>query len=251
VRPATSGVVYVVAKAPRAGQTKTRLCPPLTPLAAAALARAFLLDVLDLVGAAGLTARIICRDVAEQAALRELAGGRATVHVQDGSGLGDALESAFRQGLADGFSAVAVLGADTPTLPPAVLVRAFQAVAEPPGEAGEAGEAGGADVALGRSDDGGYYVLVARAVHPTLFRDMPWSTADVGAITLERCRAAGLRAAILPTWSDVDDAPALAALRSTLAGTPAGVARHTRAALAEAGLGLPALPEVIPPATPR
>ena len=41
---AAAGVVYVVAKAPAPGQSKTRLCPPLTPAAAARLARAFLLD---------------------------------------------------------------------------------------------------------------------------------------------------------------------------------------------------------------
>jgi uncharacterized protein len=222
VSPAASCVVYVVAKAPRAGQSKTRLCPPLTPLVAADMARAFLLDVLELVDAAGLTVRIICRDLVEQAALRDIVGTLATVHVQDGSGLGDALESAFRQGLADGFCVVGVLGADTPTLPPAVLIQAYQAVA-----------VDGADVALGRSDDGGYYLLVARALHPTLFRDMTWSTAEVGAVTLERCRAAGLRTAILPCWSDVDDAPSLAALQSTLAGAPPGVARHTRARLAD------------------
>ena len=39
------GVVYVVAKAPRPGVSKTRLCPPLTPDQAAHLAAAFLLHL--------------------------------------------------------------------------------------------------------------------------------------------------------------------------------------------------------------
>ena len=39
--------VVVFAKAPRPGGVKTRLCPPLSPAAAARLYRCFVLDVLD------------------------------------------------------------------------------------------------------------------------------------------------------------------------------------------------------------
>jgi rSAM/selenodomain-associated transferase 1 len=230
-------VVYVVAKAPSPGQSKTRLCPPLTPAAAARLARAFLLDVLDTVRASGLTARIVCRDAAERTALRALVGDAVAVHAQDGNGLGDALEWAFRQGLADGFPAVAVLGADVPALRPDVLREACHAVA---GDgAGDGHERAGYDVALGQSEDGGYYLLAARAVHPTLFRDMIWSTDGVAAETLRRCRAAGLRPFLLPAGYDVDDAAALDTLRAELAGAPLSLAPRTRAALAAAGAGAP------------
>jgi rSAM/selenodomain-associated transferase 1 len=202
----------------------------LTPEGAARLAGAFLLDVLDVVATARLAIRIICRDAAEQATLRGLVGREVAVHVQDGHGLGDALESAFRRGLADGFPVVGVLGADVPTLPPTVLQDACHAVADGP------------DVALGRSDDGGYYLLAARAVHPTLFRDMTWSTAEVAAETLRRCHAAGLRPRLLPPWYDVDDGAALVTLQADLDAAPAGIAPRTRAALAEARPPLPASP---------
>ncbi len=43
--------LFVMAKDPRAGHVKTRLCPPLSPEMAARLYRCFLLDVLDLVAA--------------------------------------------------------------------------------------------------------------------------------------------------------------------------------------------------------
>jgi rSAM/selenodomain-associated transferase 1 len=226
---AAAGVVYVVAKAPAPGQSKTRLCPPLTPADAARLARAFLLDVLDTVRASGLTARIVCRDAAERVALQALVGATVAVHAQRGSGLGDALESAFRQGLADGFPAVAVLGADVPALRPGVLRDACLAVAGAGG-----GRRAGYDVALGRSADGGYYLLAARAVHPSLFRDMLWSTDGVAAETLRRCRAAGLRPFLLPAGYDVDDAAALDTLRAELARAPLSLAPRTRAALAGA-----------------
>lgn len=217
---ASGRLVYVVAKAPRAGAAKTRLCPPLRPEQAARLAAAFLLDCLALVQRAGCQARAICRDGAEQAALAEILDGVATVGVQAGRGLGDALETAFRQGLADGFGAVAVLGADSPTLPPAVLRRAFAALEH------------GADVALGPCEDGGYYLLAAEALHPQLFRNMLWSTNSVADVTIQRCRDAGLSVHLLPVWYDVDDAESLGRLRAALEQAPPTVAPHTRAELA-------------------
>jgi glycosyltransferase A (GT-A) superfamily protein (DUF2064 family) len=46
---ASRQALFVMAKDPRAGQVKTRLCPPLTPETAARLYQCFLSDVLDLV----------------------------------------------------------------------------------------------------------------------------------------------------------------------------------------------------------
>jgi rSAM/selenodomain-associated transferase 1 len=212
--------LIVIAKAPRAGAAKTRLCPPLQPAQAAGLAAAFLLDTLETVQRAGLAARAICRDARERAALARLLRDAAAITVQRGRGLGAALDSAFRAGFDAGFAAVGVLGADIPTLPAAVVRQAFTTVAN------------GADVALGPSEDGGYYLLVARRRHPELFRNMTWSTASVARVTLERCRELGLRTAMLPRWYDVDDAAALDRLEAELAASPSDVAPHTRTALA-------------------
>lgn len=214
------GVVYVVAKAPVAGEVKTRLCPPLTPDQAARLAGACLLDTIGLARAAGADVRLICRNDGERLALLPYAR-LAEVRVQQGIGLGAALESAFAQGLEDGYAAVAVLGADTPTLPPAVVTEAFAAVHD------------GTDVAVGPCVDGGYYLLVARRLYPSLFRDMTWSTSVVAEETLRRCAALALRAQLLPPWNDLDDAASLDGLRAELAAAAPDVAPHTRKALAE------------------
>jgi rSAM/selenodomain-associated transferase 1 len=219
VKP-TSGVVYVVAKAPRPGVTKTRLCPPLEPEEAARLAYAFLLDTLNNVTLAGLNPRVLCRNAMEQGALRRLVGALAQVSVQPGNGLGDALEGAFREGLAEGFAAVAVLASDSPTLRGLVLRNAFTALTN------------GNEVVLGPAEDGGYYLLAARAVHPLLFREMPWSTSEVASETLRRCRTLGLRTHVLPAWYDVDAPVSLARLLTDLDRLPAQTAPHTRVALA-------------------
>jgi uncharacterized protein len=213
------GVAYVVAKAPRPGVSKTRLCPPLTPDQASHLAAAFLRDTLSNVSLAGLSPRIVCRGMTEQQQLRQLVGPQTQVAIQSGAGLGDALDRAFREGVADGFAAVAVLGADSPTLPALVIREAFAALADD------------SEVALGPAEDGGYYLLAARRVYPWLFRDMPWSTDRVASETLRRCQALGLRTHVLPAWYDVDDAASLAILRMDLRRLPVNTAPHTRAAL--------------------
>jgi rSAM/selenodomain-associated transferase 1 len=224
------GVVYVVAKAPRPGVSKTRLCPPLTPEQASHLAAAFLRDTLSNVTLAGLSPRIVCQGMTEQQELRRLVGPLTQVSIQSGAGLGDALDGAFREGFADGFAAVAMLGADSPTLPARVIREAF------------AGLTDDNDVALGPCEDGGYYLLAARRVYPWLFRDMPWSTDGVASETLRRSKALGLRRRlevtrpglrthVLPAWYDVDDAASLAILRMDLRRLPVSTAPHTRAAL--------------------
>ena len=216
--PDAKDVVYVVAKAPRPGQSKTRLCPPLTPDQAAHLAAAFLQDTIALVRRADVELRLICRDAAERDALIPYAAG-APIHVQDRAGLGAAMECAFAHALRDGCRAAAVLGTDTPTLPPEVLSDAFAHLDQ-------------AEVALGPSEDGGYYLLAALQPHPTLFRDMDmvWGTSTVAQETLARCAALGLRTHLLPRWLDIDTPADLTALRRQLTGPH--IAPHTRAALA-------------------
>jgi uncharacterized protein len=186
------GVGYVVDKAPRPGATRTRLCPPFTHDQAARVARAFLFDTLSIVQQAGLSPRIVCRGETERQELRRPVGPLTHVLTQSGAGLGDALEGAFREGLADGYSNIAVIGADSPTVPKLVIREAFAALSD------------GVDVALGPVEDVGYYLLGALGVHPWLFHDMPWSTGDVASETLGRCRARGLRTHVLPAWHDVD-----------------------------------------------
>jgi uncharacterized protein len=219
-------LVYVVAKAPRPGEAKTRLSPPLDAADAADLARAFLLDAVECAGRAGnVTPRVVCRD-ADADDVREVVGPRIEIYCQRGVGLGAALEECFHHGQGDGFSRVAVLGSDSPTLPPAAIEEGFSALER-------------ADVAIGPSEDGGYYLLAARRPHPTLFRDMAWSHAAVFRETISRCDAAGLRVATLREWYDVDDADGLRRLCDDLASAPDHVAIHSRRAIAGCLLNSP------------
>lgn len=212
--------MYIVAKAPRAGAAKTRLVPALSHRQAADLAEAFLLDVVRLASdQPDVDVRAVCRDSRDARAIRGLVGPSIEILCQRQPGLGAALEECFTDGLAAGYSGVGVLAADNPTLAPKIVGQSFAALGE-------------SDLAIGRTRDGGYYLLTARAAHPTLFRDMVWSTDTVYAETVARCLSKGLRVAQLPEWHDIDTPADLERLVAELRVTPEHVAPHTRRALA-------------------
>jgi glycosyltransferase A (GT-A) superfamily protein (DUF2064 family) len=180
---------------------------------------------VEIVQRASIDVRVMCRTAGERELLLELLGKDSAISIQRGRGLGLALESAFTEGRAAGYGAVGVFGADSPTLDPHVLRSAFAALED------------GADVSLGPSMDGGYYLLAARDVYPDLFHQMPWGTSAVAQATLDRCELLGLTVSKLPTsWYDVDDWAGLVQLREEVSCDRAEVARHTRRQLALAGL---------------
>jgi uncharacterized protein len=188
----------VIAKAPVPGRAKTRLAPPLTPAQAASLQAALLLDTLDACRTELEDVAILHANPAEADELARLAPGTPLV-LQEGCGLEDALAGALASA-----GPAAVVSSDVPGLPVGALARAVAALEE------------GADVVLGPALDGGYWLIAMAAFHPEPLRDIPWSTPAVLAVTLERCRSAGLEVELLQPWRDLDTAVDLAFLRRQL-----------------------------------
>jgi rSAM/selenodomain-associated transferase 1 len=215
--------IGVMAKAPRPGFSKTRLCPPLRPEQAAELSAAFLRDITENIVLAARSASIagyIAYAPEGMEALFDghLAGGTGMV-LADGSplmppdvqGFGRCLLHAVLAMLARGHGSAVVLNSDSPTLPTSLLVRTAEALA-----------AEGDRVVLGPADDGGYYLLGMKAAHAHLFADIAWSTDSVAATTRLRAAALGLEVVELPSWYDVDDHAALARLSEETAGRRSG-----------------------------
>lgn len=212
--------LFIMARRPAAGASKTRLCPPLSPAEAAALYACFLADVIDRVrDAAGLVAGLvpgIAFTPAEAGAhFAALAPGFDLVP-QMGATLGERLDGVLGGALSRGYGQVAAVNSDSPSLPAAYLAQAFAALDDP-----------AADVVLGPCDDGGYYLIGWKRSHPALVREVGMSAADTLAQTLAAATRAGLRVALLPPWYDVDTPADLA----RLAADP-GLGDHTRAFLA-------------------
>ena len=199
-----------MAKVPVAGEVKTRLCPPLTPQQAAALARCFLQDrVEQLAALAGTDALVAFTPPEREAELAALLPDGVRRVAQSGADLGARLDRLLTDLLAEGYAGAAAVDADSPTLPLVYLRAACRHLRQ-----------GTADVVVGPCDDGGYYLIGVRAPAPALFRAMPWSTPAVLDETLARARRLGLRLALLPAWFDVDRGEDLERLRVSPAAGP-------------------------------
>jgi len=211
--------LLVVAKRPAAGKTKTRLCPPLSGEAAAALYECFLRDTLDVMRQVPDVSRaIVYLPAGAEDYFHALAPDMALLP-QRGADLGERLDHLLTDALLRGVGQAVVMDSDSPTLPAAYLIGAFAALDRE------------ADVVLGPCDDGGYYLIGLKQPQPRLLREVEMSTPYVVRDTLALAEKLGLRIALLPQWYDVDTAAELERLRGELHESPPEVARHTRAFL--------------------
>jgi len=211
--------LFVMAKDPRAGQVKTRLCPPLTPETAARLYQCFLADVLDLAaGVPGVDPVVAFSPADAHQEFTRLTAGRFRLIPQAGADLGARLENTFRVLFQQGYERVAAVSTDSPDLPLEYLREAFERLDDAP-------------VILGPCPDGGYYLIGLSRLIPELFRDMPWSTERVVSETEARARSLGAAVRRLPEWHDVDTAADLDRLVRGLAGNGRPVARAPRTSL--------------------
>jgi glycosyltransferase A (GT-A) superfamily protein (DUF2064 family) len=140
---------------------------------------------------------------------------------QEGAYLGERLDNVLIHYLNAGYSCVAVMNSDSPTLPLSSLAETFAALS------------GNNDVVLGPCDDGGYYLIGLKRPHPDLLRQVKMSTPHVLSDTLRIAKKMKLRVYLLPTWYDVDDPPSLEKLSSELDGQnpQSRTAFHTRSFL--------------------
>lgn len=216
--------VTIMAKVPRPGAVKTRLCPPLTPRQAAHLYRCFLRDKIEQVRTLEGARAAVAFTPAQARRLFETLAPGFLLLPQHGPDLGSRLARCLAELLRLGHAGAIAIDSDTPTLPTAFLQRGVEALARRE-----------ADVVLGPSEDGGYYLIGVQAERPELFADMPWSTPAVLPETLRRARAAGLTTACLPTWFDVDTAADLDRLQASLRNLGPVGPRWTKRFLVDAG----------------
>jgi rSAM/selenodomain-associated transferase 1 len=184
--------LLVVAKQPVPGQTKTRLCPPLTHAQAADLYECFLRDTLDTMRTVMKVKAIIgyLPDDAQEY-FRQLAPDMELIG-QLGETLGERLDHLLKVTLNNGFQQAVIMDSDSPTLPASYLIQAFDQLAE-------------ADVVLGPTRDGGYYLIGAKRPQSQLVRQVQMSTPHVLSDTLKLAKAIGTTIALLPIWYDVDN----------------------------------------------
>jgi hypothetical protein len=103
------------------------------------------------------------------------------------------MRNAFAEIFRQGFARVAIIGTDSPDLPPEYIFESFTLL-----------EDEHTDVVFGPAGDGGYYLLAMKRVWEELFRGLPWSSAELLAASVEMARVLCLGASFLPVWHDID-----------------------------------------------
>lgn len=186
--------MILFAKAPVAGRVKTRLAAEIGARRAAELHRAFVTDSLAKLKEFTTVSDLQLHTDIPTDAWSELDVAR---EVQTSGGLQLKLLHALGHALAAGRPQVIIFGSDSPTLPRAHVRRLLDSTA---------------DVALGPCQDGGYYAIACRRVHPDMFAGVAWSTPDALEQTERAARACGLNVERGDLWYDVDGPEDLARL---------------------------------------
>jgi rSAM/selenodomain-associated transferase 1 len=208
--------LLVLAKAPRAGFSKTRLTPPLTPEQAADVARASLEDTL----AVALDTPVARRTVVLDGPSGPWLPPGFDVQPQSPGPFWARLTEAFATAYDSAALPMLLIGMDTPQVTTELLTGAVEALLTP-----------GTDAVLGLAEDGGWWALGLRRPHPQLFEGIEMSTSRTGAQQVARLAALGLRTQALPVLRDVDE---VSDLRDVVAQLPAG----TRLSRCVAGLAV-------------
>jgi hypothetical protein len=212
--------LLLFAKRPLPGRVKRRLVPPLSPIEALGIYRAFLEDQIrfvDSLRSPSLEVEV-CAD-GPWSAWPVPDGIRIRLAwTEQGRGdLGRRMLVALRRCQAAGAAASVILAVDAPTVPKSYIDDAFSALD------------GGCDAVLAPARDGGYVLLGMAEPRPELFREVPWGSAAVLDVTRRRAAQAGIRLAELDPWYDVDDAAAMARLWDELGRRGRAAARRAPA----------------------
>jgi rSAM/selenodomain-associated transferase 1 len=230
-----TAAIGIICKAPKAGESKTRLIPRLGPERAAALARAFLIDLARTIDEAAATGRwrgyAVCSPDSAAAELAAFLPPSFTCLAKTDRDLGQVLDAAARELLARGHESAILVNGDSPTLPATLLFETVAALRQP-----------GEHVVFVPALDGGYSLVGLKRPTPEIFADVPWSTPAVLRRSLEQAERHAIPARVLSPWYDIDDAESLDWLIAELRGKPpAGlVHRGAKAAATRRVLGLEA-----------
>lgn len=172
-------------KEPRPGRVKTRLAPALKPGGCEAVHTALVHETLSRALSTGLPVTVSLSGSLDGPFADRIRQTGASVVPQASGDLGDRLIAALA-----GPGRLLVLGTDCPLFEPAWLTDALSSPA---------------DVVLGPSDDGGYWMLTHSAPCPGLFTGIPWSTAETASATMQAAGALSLTLSLAPTAYDIDE----------------------------------------------
>ena len=199
-----ANALAVMAKAPQAGQVKTRLLPALSAEQAAELCRALITDQLEHLQTLPFADLYLAFTPAKAAPLvKHLAPPAFRLISQQGDDLGERMKRLFEHLRALGHKNIVLIGSDLPPLPWQFFEEAFAYLSLPDQRA-----------VLGPSRDGGYYLIGLNHPVPEIFEAMTWSHDQVLEQTRARLASLKIDTLLLPLWFDIDTPEDLRRLKS-------------------------------------
>ncbi|MBW6481938.1 MAG: TIGR04282 family arsenosugar biosynthesis glycosyltransferase [Vicingaceae bacterium] len=109
--------------------------------------------------------------------------------VQQGNDLGEKMQDAFHRGFAMGYQKIILIGSDLPAISAPIIQQGFDAL-------------NSNDIVFGPAEDGGYYLVSMKKLHPTVFQNKPWSNEELLSLTLKELSDYKLQ--LLPFLNDID-----------------------------------------------
>ncbi len=184
--------IIIMAKVPRRGTVKTRLQSVLPAEKCSELAAAFLADTLE-------KSKTVCKNIilayapaGESELLEDKVSPEIILVEQKGENLGERMANAFKAAGSEN-SPVVMIGTDSPTFPADYISRAFEALEKD------------SEIVLGKSKDGGFYLIGLRAAISNLFDRIEWSTPLVFKQIASNIKNLGIgKLHLLPEHYDVD-----------------------------------------------
>src|ERR1700740_3608131 len=147
-----TAAIGIVCKAPKPGETKSRLAAAIGSVAAAQLSACFLRDVASAIAAipahVGHSGYGVYAPAGAEGILRQLLPPSFGLLLQADADLGNVLFGAMRDLLAVPHDCVLLVNGDSPTLPTAFLIQAIEALRKP-----------GDRLVLGAGSDGGFFLI--------------------------------------------------------------------------------------------
>jgi rSAM/selenodomain-associated transferase 1 len=184
--------IIIMAKVPRPGSVKTRLRPFLNDGQCAELATAFLRDAETRAKCETDNTIVAFDPPSRKKELEALLYRKHVLIEQAGKGLGERMSNAFESAFESGFAQVVMIGTDSPGMPQDSISMAFRLLKN------------GSDAVLGKTMDGGFYLVGLTGSNRRIFENVDWGTERTAVQTVRNMDVLGLKISYVNDWKDVD-----------------------------------------------
>ncbi|MEP6900961.1 MAG: TIGR04282 family arsenosugar biosynthesis glycosyltransferase [Actinomycetota bacterium] len=196
--------IIIMAKVPQAGNVKTRLQNILSPEDCESLAESFLKDAVNKANSACKNVFIAFFPRAEIQKIKKILPDESNFIEQTGENLGEKMYNAFQFLFEQKADSIVMIGTDSPTFPFDYIEQAFEFLET------------NSEVVLGRTEDGGFYLIGLRILRPEIFENVVWSSPKTFEQVFENIRNLKLYLRETPGWYDVDEEQDLILLKKEI-----------------------------------